>query len=515
MSENFRIDSRETFQWRGEQQVPPEALPQPVTKRYADFSKGYDSSQALENTPEGASPYMVDMELSKQHRLIRAPGTTLIETLARTPKAAVLHPGFAFASELVLLDPPFVGVKYLGATTWTDEGIALGEHVFANYAGVLLFSSGAGSMYARQPAGGISVVPDAPPAKSIAVFAGRVILGGTYTTGGPFDPMLLGWSGAAGDYTDWDTVNGAGFEALISDMQYADRIVALRPLGFDFLAILNRRSIWIAQRTGDPFRPIDPQPRIERIGCISERTAFSTHQGVIFLAEDGVRLFGGNDAPIISEPINNELLALTETQLGECHAAYNPATQRYYLFAPNATWVLDVNRLRWFRWSSVFDRAAVFPTQTGAPSWDDAEGTWDQQVGSWDSDLGTESGMPIYLFSGLSFMRENYAETSALGVALRPRWDGKPEVADTLDLLMRTDQVTLMHDGDGIVTVALPAFDGEYIDVRTMAITAPGPSVIALNHTGRGMGLGLRYEEGTNPKVRQASVRAYVSGQSR
>jgi hypothetical protein len=481
-----------------------------------DFTKGYSSEVPSEVLPDGFASRLRDMEITRNGRLIRAPGTTSIETLSRIPERAVLHAGFAKASELVFVDPPYVGIKYSGATTWYDVGIPQADYAFANYGGVLLMSGGVGGLYSRLPRqAGVTLVAGAQPAKTIALFAARVVLGGTYI-GGVFEPMGLAWSDAESDFTGWNTGAGAGFEILISDQQYSDRIVALRPLGFDTLAILTRRSLWIGRPTGDRDRPIDPKPRLEGVGCVVETAVASTEFGVVLLSDDGVRLFDLNGAQVISEQINADILPIDESQLGMYRIGYNPASKRLYLHTPTNIWVMDLLKRRWYQWSTRHDMSVVFPVQTAPPTWDSMVGlTWDQVAGAWDDQLGSERGMPSYFVTGTELVKEDSAATQALGVLLLPNYQSPIRLLDQAQGLLQAQKVELIHEAVGTVTIQLPGINGQFEDVRTVVLGAgPHSRIPIFSHTGIGLGLGVRYEAGSDPRVRRAVVYAAPAGEA-
>jgi hypothetical protein len=234
-------------------QLPPGTVPQKQSATYGSFT-GINEADAPESVPFSAGIRgSVDVEISPDNALIRAPGILLVETaVGHSYKNSVVQTDNTGAVELVVFDPPFLGVRTASTTVWTNVALPASTAygwVAANHGGITLFSNGAGNGYARHfGVAGFESLVDMPAARTIASTFARVFLGGPLS-GGIFDNLRIQWSGASGAYNDWLGV-GAGSELLLSDLAYADRIVALRPHGRDILCILLRHSIWVGVPTG-------------------------------------------------------------------------------------------------------------------------------------------------------------------------------------------------------------------------------------------------------------------------
>lgn len=486
-------------------------IPQNEFWEIESWAGGFDASDAQEDIPAGGSPDMQDMEATEDDRLVRAPGVTSIETLSKTPTQVVLHAGFDFTSELVFISDRFLGVKAEGATNWIDAGLNTTEpYAFTNFAGILVFSNGVIGTYSRDPhtATVPELIPGAPAGQALAVFADRLLIGAT-DLDGKHDLMAVRWSAANSDFKDW-TSEGAGGESLIGTMQRADRIQAMFPLGFDLLSIVCRRSLWTGTPTGDVFEPIHFVPRIEDVGCTHAATVVPTEYGVIFLSDDGVRLHTGNDAQIISHQINAELLPIDEAE--KYTATLDPQTKRYYLCTPTETWVLDLVRKRWFKWTNTFVAPVFWATQTPGKKWTDLVGAWSAQTLAWWQYGGSEAAGKIHFLRGNQLGKIDPTNFQVFGTNLDPRWFDRRGVGQNQDQLMTHlgARFTYEADADSSIDLWLPKKpSGDYEFVRSQTLPTPVDKTRRVwspfIHTGRGVGLGIRITSGS-PRIRRASV---------
>jgi hypothetical protein len=232
-----------------------QSLPEAKYAAFINFSGGLDYREAREDVPQNSSPSALDVEVTHRDRLRPVPGTTSVEELTHTPNQLVLHASLEFTSELVMFDPPFIGIRTSDETEWFDVGLPEGDRKFAyvNFGGTLLFSNGRIGLYAKEAGETeVELVEGGPAAHTLASFAGRVFAGAAII-GGNREPLGISWSGASSDHDEWEVFNdqgvqtGAGFELLIDDMIQGNYIVALRTMGLDFMAILLRNSIWIGR----------------------------------------------------------------------------------------------------------------------------------------------------------------------------------------------------------------------------------------------------------------------------
>lgn len=502
---------------------PNPKLPQNEWWKINTFAGGFNAADAQEDLPPGASPDMQDMEVTIDDRLIRAPGVTLSEALLHQPTQMFLHAGPQYASALHFLAPPFFGHKDTGVTSWINPGLNGSERYgWTNFAGILLLSNGVTGIYAHDfltPDDSVKLVPGSPACNVLTVFANRVVAGNV-DIGGQKDFMGVAWTAASSDPKDWTGEGAAGQPLIGASTSLSDKVQAMVSLGYDTLAVMCRRSIWTGTRTGDVFIPIDFQPRLNDTGTTHAETVQSTEFGVLYLSEDGVRLFTGNEAPIVSDQINPILLPVDEAQ--RYSSGFDPVKKRYYLLTPTATWVLDLVKRRWFKWNATFDQAVFFPTQGAlGPTWGQLVGTWGQQTLAWWQFAGHEASGKMYFLKGSNLGYEDGASFQVLGANLDPRWFDRRAVADDQDEIITHLSASLTYEAtaNSSIEVWLPKkLSGDYEAVAA-ATLLPGLSAratarakIPFIHTGRGIGLGLRIASGS-PAIRRASVEWQDNGQ--
>lgn len=480
---------------------PVQSLPTSKELTFRDFSGGYFAAQPREAVPPNASSFTHNMLVTPQNSLMRIPGIIDRETLVRVPDQVALHASLSGSSELVMFDAPFIGVKREAATVWTDVGLASDrKFVWANYGSVLIFTNGVGSVRARQPLSTTIESISAPAGYALASFAGRIFVGHAVIDGN-FEPMGMAWNSANADYNDWSG-EGSGYELLIDDLQTGDRIISLCPMGLDLMAILCRRSIWLARRTGDAFRPADFQPRVAGVGAVNGATVKATKEGVLFLSDTGVYLFDGNSAILVSAPINPSLLPLASDNFV---ATFDPTKKWYYLHTSANTWIFDVDYKRWYYSGMISLGGALFPLQTAGLRWSEVAETWDQETQVIWRDLAAgESGNARLFFLGTEagsrvLGEESVGEESAFGTLLTPDWETPMVDGEQLHSLITTQGIVIEYKGIGIVHFFLPNLAGIFEEVvsGTLPLTAvPRTTLVPILRTGKGVGLRLQVETG-------------------
>lgn len=488
-----------------------------------DFGGGYDSRDAREDLPRNASPNCLDVEIDRKNRIVRVPGTSALETFAgRSIRQAALHASLDFSSELVFFDPPFIGVRSTGATEWQNVGLPKGKRPFTytNFGSTLIFSNGNQGVYARQArSNAIETLEEAPPATSYASFAGRVFAGGAILDGN-LEPLGIAWSAANSDYTDWQGY-GAGFELLINDLASGDKVIALRTMGLDFMAVCLRKSIWIARRTGLRDRPADFQPRETGLGFVNSESVRTTRFGVMGLSDSGVYLFDGNTAKHVSAQIDADLLPLDVDQLEKYVAWYNPVMAHYTLMTPTGTWVYDMSYDRWYRRSLTADYGVVFPIQLGGVKWGELTGQWAAQDNSWldyrpyeSSDFQVLLLRPDGLGNTLLHM-EDIASGSNFGTAMLPYWETPMAPGQYSYQLMTVQRTAVVYEGGGAINLHLPNNTGQMEAVRTAyalpAQAYPDARMLPSNHTGRGAGCRIEIASGS-PKIGRIELGVLLRG---
>lgn len=443
-------------------QVPPMTVPKPITLQYTNFRNGLLVADRSGDVPIGYYSYALDVETSRRDGVIKAPGVLLVEDTGHSLEWLGIHTSLDFESALVAFDAPFLGVKEGDFFLWVNEGLETGNFwVTSRYGDILLFTNGVVSYSRHFGTGDVEVIPDMPGAQTIFTAFGRVFAGGTIL-GSEYNLSALIWNGVTGDYRDW-TGDGSGSELLIADVEQSDKIVAGRVMSYDLAAILCRRSIWIAARTGDLARPADFQFRILGVGCVAEPTARTTEGGVTFLSDEGIRHFDGNDAQIISSAINSELLPIDFTQLSKYKSAWDASRRRYILVTPTATYIYQFRTAEypagaWFKRSITPTNVVIFGKQTTDVTWEDlGEQTWDDLGSlSWFQFGSPEENTPpdILFAVGTRYGIQDSTVSENFGVPLTPLFQPRPDQAQLVDLVERvmiTHSFVLEYSGNGTV----------------------------------------------------------------
>lgn len=490
--------------------------------RFSSFAGGLNMQDSREDVERDSSPSMTDIEVTKNDSLRRAPGLTTVETYAgRNPLPHLaLHANLDNRAELVLFDPPFIGVKDVSGTVWTDVGLPTGRLFrWTVFGGTLIFSNGVSSVFSRQPyATTVDVIPEAPVARAYATFAGRVWAGGA-TIDGRYEPLGMAWSAANSDYTDWTSI-GSGDELLISNVETGDRVVAIMPMGLDFMAIVCRRAIWIGRRTGLRDRPADFQPRVPGVGAINEPVCRVTPEGVALLSDDGVYLFDGNTEHHISKQIDPDLLPLDYTKLDDYSGFYNPFTKRYYLMTPTKTFVYDLKYKRWYRRSAIAQAAAVLAEQLSQLTWGQLTGSWGAQTATW-SEFSPAEGDEYDLFflgkeAGVSKLAvEDQAATAAFGLTLDPFWETHIQQSQLDSQLILLDDLLVTYYQSGTIQLALPNHQNDFAALASNIVlankTRPDVHRVQPMVSSRGAGMRLRIVSG-DPIVTRLALGATPRG---
>lgn len=492
-----------------------ESFPQRHEEVYRDFSKGYVVDTNRESIDPGASPFCINVEITKRNRLRSSGGSTLVESFGeRNPNYLALHASLDFTAELLFFDAPFLGVKRTGSTVWLDVGLASGPFAYANYGGTLVFTDGE-RVFGREPndAHNLEVLTEAPVARAYASWAGRLWAGATLVDG-RFEPLGIAWSAVAeentegivvrSDHRDWNG-EGAGAELLIDDMTAGDRIVALRPIGLDFMAVMMRNSIWVGSRTGDIDRPGDFKSRIPGLGAVTEPVCRMTPRGIMFLSDSGVYSFDGNTPQHLSRAIDGILLPLDYENLDAYWATYDPQKQWYYLHTPCETFIFDLLNNRWLPLSLLAEASVVWPIQLPFIRWMDLIGDWSNQAQyRWLDYRGTAEGLIEMLFMGdlpdgeRAIERRDPRSRTFFGEQFESIWEWRPVSDKHVNRLITMKEFLVEYVGFGRLTFWAPNIHGVYEPFAQgdlPNISNPDIAIFAASKTGRILGLQVRFCE--------------------
>lgn len=499
--------------------IQQKELPKDIDIVIDDFTRGYSRERISEATEEGQSPSMLDLEIDRSGRLVRAPGISVTETLVRVPSAMFLHPNLDDAIDVVLIAPPYMGIRQLGSTVWYDVGLpSSADWSSALHAGTLLFTNNTDDVYARETNTNTLVSLGWGETAVVVSFAGRVFAFNT-DIGGVRNPLGVKWTGSTGEYDD-TTGAGSGFELLLDDSSENDRVVAAKSIGFDMLVIVLRKAIWIGRPTGDENRPVDFMPRIPGIGAVNQATVYATPSGVMLLSDDGVKLFDGNAVKHMSQEIDADLLPLDYGNIRQYSAVYAPQTQIYTLFTGTRTYDYSFVKGRWTRRSLIADRAVAihnplaFNYSNGSAGWGNSWGGW------WGiappSGPGASNEVMLYQKAGMLGAVDPTIITY-FGEAQNAYWQSPERIAGKMTMLTTVKEIDIGYVGEGAILIEIPDYNGDYTGYAAITLgntINPRIATAVGNITGIQLGIKISYVSGS-PKIEMLGARVAIRSERR
>lgn len=481
--------------------VQPGTEPEPQDVIYNDFRAGVILSDSPEDIPGNSAQDAIDMEVSRSDALRRAPGSLLlVDVDPRSPRWLFEHAAVDYSAELVIIDPPYLGYRSTGAFIFANLALAatssFGWNV-VNVAGELIFSNGLDATYQRSPAAAVVVDLSADIiAQTFATSFGRVFAAAYMDSVSGFQGLGIAWNADNGDPADW-AGTGSGAELLLSNNPEADRIVALRPIGFDVLGILTRRAVWFGYPTNQANRPADFRVRFPGLGCVAEATAVVTPHGIVYLSDDGVCLLDVNNLGVISEQINALLLPIDYLNISKYKGVYSSSGQRYVLQTSTQTFVYEFPREgvpgRWFVRSIIPDTMSSYIDQTGNVYWYEVQGTWAAQSLTWaEMIIGNENVETELLYAkGTRISRSTHEEVTYDGTAQTPYWTTPQRLEKVSDQATTLGfEVEYVTEEAATVEVATADVNGAILNTAT--VTLPNSSgirktgIFPFHETGKG-----------------------------
>jgi hypothetical protein len=496
--------------------VAPSAGPVYQSVKYSSWQRGMIASVSPENTPENAGRDVMDLMIDRDDSLIRPPGLVVLQDYTpRSLRWIFQQAGLDFSTELVVIDAPYLGYKPFNILVFVNAGIgapgALGWNA-VDILGTLLFSDGTALTYTREP--GAVVVTDISAeiiARTFANAFGRSFAGAWTDPIDGLQGLGIKWNATTGLVADWSGV-GSGEELLISNSLAADKIVALRPIGFDALAVLCRSSLWIGYPTGDADRPADFRIRYASMGCVAEPTATISPAGVSFLSDEGVVNFNLNEATIISEEINSELLPLDYGNLDQYKMIYMPVREMLYLQTPTCTWIYEFPRRgihegRWTRRSFVLSNLLTYTDQDSNIYWGTVAGRWsDYTDRTWAEMIESQANTAPLLYGCLpsagvvptDLVREDPTETRYAGIAMESRWETRQSAQELITEQFTTlgFEIEYLTNSDCSIVIETPDENGDFNNTLTQVLsnTLGVRRRAMIWSTSTGMGIKCRYK---------------------
>lgn len=228
-------------------------------------------------------------------------------------------------------------------------------------------------------------------AKSLAVFASRLIAGGTIETG-TICPRRVRWSVVA----DPETITGTG-SGFVDLVETSDWIVALALLK-NKLYIFKERSIWELPYVGGTNVFGAPIMRIDGVGTYSSRSIVNLGEELLFYGTDNVYLYDGLDLVAIGKNIY-PLLYETEKKIvntsyaNRVPSVYIEELKSYQMCLPpvggevpallaeysfdTQSWTLRNKQITALGFYTVLNQGP------GAGRWMDLTGSWSAQTWVW------------------------------------------------------------------------------------------------------------------------------------
>ena len=278
------------------------------------FTEGLQTHRPAHDIPDGASPFMKNVDLGRSFDgvLAKRRGTDTRHAeldVANLPRVTglwefVRFDGGDVTGESGTAPVPDVQTKYLYASAYEDVYELSGDNWISRYHNAsiqgtevnfttfnnLIFVVNENSATkVGQGGAALTTALGTPPAngKYLASWMGRVWIANTSA-----GRSRVHWS-AANDGQDWVAVLDAGFVDVSPDD--GEEITALVPCG-DYMYIFKRHSVHVISGYKPDNFVLHRIPNID--GCIANRTAVSNGAFIMYLSDTAVRTISGGGASI-------------------------------------------------------------------------------------------------------------------------------------------------------------------------------------------------------------------------
>lgn len=165
-------------------------------------------------------------------------------------------------------------------------------------------------------------------ARIVKFFKARTILIDVIESGNEEGVRL--WYTVTDTYNDWTTIDGAG---NIDYTEGGGKIV--RAIEFnDTLVLLKLRRLSVLNVTGDATIPFRLQDFPEAPGTVFPYSVCVSPRGVLYLAQDGIRLFNGQRSVLVSSQVGFDISAVAADQRDAVQGAWDQRLQRYLICLP-------------------------------------------------------------------------------------------------------------------------------------------------------------------------------------
>ncbi len=194
-------------------------------------------------------------------------------------------------------------------------------------------------------AGGGSA-PTITTAKFVEVFSNYAFLANV-TESGTYKGSRLYWS-AIDSISSWSASDFR--EVGKNDGQV---ITGLKTLGSS-LVIFKRHSIWIANFTGDSDIPFVFQKTRSTVGCVSGYSIQEVENGLLFMADDGLYYFDGNNSFKISQRVKDTIATFNQNRFANVPSAYLLSGNRYLASFTTGGGSTNTVQLTWDSFNNAF-----------------------------------------------------------------------------------------------------------------------------------------------------------------
>lgn len=378
------------------------------------------------------------------------------------------------------------------SATWTDiTGTALTglsqdlyDFAFPVLSGsrILTFTNNIDPIRKYTGSGNTAVLGGTPPnAKFMIAYNGYLILA-NITDGGTRYPARIQWPDT-GDPENWTTGN-AGSADLVAD---GENVSGLGFFGPYYTVHLNS-SIYLgyAVTTSEVFRF---DRKATGVGAAAHYTIKNLPNGAqIFLANDGLHLFDGQNAPLVEHKAVDEIReTLNPLYLSRSTAVVVRELDEYWLAVPTGTQTNPETIYKYnYRTGDFFKdtrtNMTAFSTyiDSDEESWDSDSGTWDSDATRWD-DFNLNSLNPVVIFgdsAGATTIRSE-GTTNDNATAIDSYYTTKDFTAEDFGLetgrLIRWSGLQVWAKGD-FVDIEYSIDGGtSWVDVGTLTLDSDYP----------------------------------------
>jgi hypothetical protein len=352
-----------------------------------------------------------------------------------------------------------------GSNTWVDvtgtaltgTSVDLFDFAFPILGGarVMTFTNRIDPIRKYLGSGNTATLGGTPPlCKYMVAYGGYLILGHV-TESSTVYPSRVQWCDT-GDPEEW-ALGNSGSVDLVSD---GENIMATALWG-PYFTVHMESSIYLGYgvSTSEVFRF---ERKSTGIGAAAHQTVRQLpNGGQIFLANDGVHIFDGQNAPIVQSHVVDEIReGLNPIHLRKSVGIVVRELDEYWLAVPmdDQTTPATIYKYNyktgdWFKDTRANTTAMSTYIDTDDESWDSDSGTWDSDTTRWD-DINQTSLNPIVIFgdsSGNSTYRDT-ATSSDNTVAIDAQYETKDFIAEDFGLetgrLMRWTGLQVWAKGD-------------------------------------------------------------------